>query len=432
MSAQPAPNQTVNTYEALFENSADPCLVIEDGAFIDCNQATLDILGYTAKEQLYNTPPQDLSPPIQPDGQSSDDKAGQMIGIAFEKGSNRFEWVHMKRNGQTFPVEVLLTVIPYEGKSLIHVVWQDITERKEAEGKVELYQRELQRLNQQLEEKVKRRTLDLEKSNEHLLETLERLNETQQQLVESEKMASLGTMVTGVAHEINTPLGVCLTASTSLNSELEQIKAKQADKCMTVEDFNNFLFIASETTDLLINNVEKAATLIQSFKQISADQTTEAQRIFNLQETLNDIKLSVTPKLKLSNVNMDIQSPYNIELDSYPGTLTRVIVNLIVNSIEHGFTGGEENQIHLSAELLQDEIVLRYRDNGKGIEPDIQSKVFDPFFTMSRGKGNTGLGMSMSYNLIAQKMGGSMAIDASVTDGACFVITLPLSLLVQK
>lgn len=424
-------SQHDGAYRALFENSADALLIIEDDQFIDCNQSSLDLLGYDSKEQLYRIHPSKLSPTFQPDGQLSTVKANKMIEIAFNRGSNRFEWIHTKRNGETFPVEVLLTLIPFEGKTLLHVVWRDISERKRQEHKIQAYQDKLITLNSELESKVASRTEELAKTNQALQQVIEDLKLTQSQLVESKKLASLGTLVAGVSHEVNTPLGICVTASSFLSKELADIQSKQQNKTLTIHDFNHFQKISLETAQVLENNLKRATHLINSFKQISVDQSADTIREFCVHELILNTRLSIKPKLRAANAQLEIRSSDTLTLHSYPGILSRVLIILIMNSIDHGFrdrVATSPNMIEIEASIddhTSERLTIKYRDNGRGVDPQIAPKMFDPFFTSNRGGGNTGLGMSIAYNLMHQKLLGEIELTKSTNKGAEFTLSLP-------
>ena len=289
----------------------------------------------------------------------------------------------------------------------------------------------LQDLNQDLEKRVKDRTTRLNKTNKELKITLDNLQFTQGELVESQKMASLGGMVAGISHEVNTPLGVCVTALSHLSSKLSRVNSKFESKQLTSNDLSEFLSEGVTSVDLLSKNIDRATHLINSFKQVSVDQSSEELRAFNLHETLSDSFHALSPKFKEKKITFSIDCSEDINMNSYPGAISQIILNLVMNSITHGFS--DSNQGHISIEVSEildeyDEVLLIYSDNGKGISESNLQKVFDPFFTSNRGGGNTGLGMHITYNLIVQKLKGAIAVNSLIDTGAEFYIRLSKNL----
>ncbi|TQV85777.1 YfiR/HmsC family protein [Aliikangiella coralliicola] len=266
--------------------------------------------------------------------------------------------------------------------------------------------------------------LDLESKNNELKEINFKLTHTQDQLVESEKMAALGGLVAGVAHEINTPIGVGVTSSSHLLDLLKNFSRMYEKGQIKRSDLESLLADLTESGDILHRNLLRASGLIRSFKQVSADQTNEEIRTFNLNEYLGEICQNLRHKLKQKKHEVIIDCPKHLSITSYPGALSQVITNLIVNSVIHGFGDKTNGQIDIQATLVEDQLIVNYRDNGKGIPEGTREKVFDPFFTTNRSEGGTGLGLHISFNL-TQKLGGRIkCLPAS--EGAYFQITLPV------
>lgn len=259
-------------------------------------------------------------------------------------------------------------------------------------------------------------------------EAYRQLMEAQQTLVETEKMASLGSLVAGVAHEINTPVGITLTTASHLGTATSHIIEKVDGGTVKKSDFQAYLDTAKECSDLILSNAERAANLIHSFKQVAVDQTSEARRSFQLQDYLNEVITSLKPRFKHANTTINVQCEEDILLDSYPGSFAQVVTNLMVNSLVHGFENRSSGKINIEARRDNPHyITLTLSDDGKGIPPENLSRVFDPFFTTRRGSGGSGLGLNIVYNIVRQRLGGSIEVHSEVNKGTTFTITMPCS-----
>lgn len=288
----------------------------------------------------------------------------------------------------------------------------------------ETAQAQLAETNNLLEQRVEERTQNLQDAVDELHNTLENLQNTQDQLIESEKLSSLGGMVAGVAHEINTPIGLCITTHSFVKDLLVDMHKKFEDGSISKSNFNEFMVSMTDSIDILSKNLERAAKLIKSFKHVSEDQTGEALRRFNLHEYLNEILSTLNPKLRTTRHSVAINCPNNIELEGLPGALSQVITNLIMNSLLHGFEGIEQGRITIEAELQKNKVVLLYTDDGIGLTKESQQKIFEPFYTTKRGYGGTGLGMHLVYNLVSQTLQGSIQLQQA-SQGCAFIITIP-------
>ncbi len=275
-----------------------------------------------------------------------------------------------------------------------------------------------------IEEKHRYRQ-DLEKANLELTQSLETLERTRDQLVQSEKMAALGELVAGVAHEINTPVGVGVTAASFLDTKTGEFKKIYASGQLKRSELENYLNTVEEVSHSILINMERAAELISSFKQVAVDQSSESRRKFNLKQYIDETLLSLSPRYKKTRHQVLIRCDGDIELNSYPGAFSQILNNLIMNSLIHGFQNMDEGLVHLDITRRKDEICMVYRDNGKGMTPGQREKVFDPFYTTMRGKGGTGLGMSIVFNLVTQTLKGAIQCDSEEGRGAVFTITFP-------
>ena len=288
----------------------------------------------------------------------------------------------------------------------------------------EAAQQELAEINSKLEQRVEERTQNLQDAIDELHTTLDNLKNTQSQLIESEKLSSLGGMVAGVAHEINTPIGLCITTHSFIKDMFRDMNDRFESGNISKQNFTDFMHSMEESVDILSKNLQRAAKLVKSFKHVSEDQAGEALRRFNLEEYLQEILSTLHPKLKMTKHAVNIRCPNDIDLDGYPGALSQVITNLVMNSLLHGFEDLEEGVITIEVEAQKDHIEILYTDNGKGLNKEAQTKIFEPFYTTKRGFGGTGLGMHLVYNLVNQTLQGSIQLQQA-SQGCAFMITIP-------
>jgi PAS domain S-box-containing protein len=277
---------------------------------------------------------------------------------------------------------------------------------------------DLQRLAETLENRVTERTRELEAANASLSQAME-------QLVQREKLASLGSLVAGVAHELNTPIGNALTVSTALNDIHRQFASELSAGQLKRSALDRFVQENNEATQLIERNLERAATLISHFKQVAVDQASVRRRMFDVAELVVDVLSTLSPTLKRAPHRLQVEIPPGLCLESYPGPLEQVITNLIENSLVHAFRPEQSGLIRLIGEATPSGIRLRYEDDGRGIPAEARHRVFDPFFTTRLGQGGSGLGLYLVYNLVHGRLGGSIQLLDGSTGGACFVIELP-------
>jgi len=266
----------------------------------------------------------------------------------------------------------------------------------------------------------------LETQNAALNQALTQLQEAQTELVRQEKLASLGQMVAGVAHEINTPLGICVTATSHLVQELKLTKEELAAGEMTEDSLNTFFDVVDQSLRIMTTNTQRAAALVRSFKQVAVDQSSDNIRNFNLGKYVGEILLSLQPKLKGRPVKVQVDCPPDLELNSFPGAVSQILTNMVVNSLVHGFERDQPGNIRIRAWLEDDDMVaFEYGDDGAGMDADTLSKLFDPFFTTKRGSGGSGLGAHILYNLVTGSLGGSLRADSSPGKGLQYQLRFP-------
>ena len=342
-----------------------------------------------------------------------------------------YELQSSNSKGQTIWVNVTLTpILGANGQvSKMVSIDADITAIKEAEAEIRAQKKEIENQRDELEDQrdyVLEQKEELEQQKEQLDQTLQVLQTTQKKLVDSEKMAALGSLVAGVAHEINTPVGIGIGASSSMVTKTEQLEASFTSKKMTMTELQAYLETTKQACDLIFSNLNRTAELVKSFKQVSVDNMTEQKRVFNLLEYFHDIVRSLGPKIKVRPINVVIECPDNIVLNSYPSSYYQIITNLINNSLMHAFDENQEGEMKIIAERENQNLKIVYSDNGKGIPKENLSKVFDPFFTTNMQVG-TGLGLNIIYNIINQQLGGEIILDSTIGEGATFTIIIPMS-----
>lgn len=284
-----------------------------------------------------------------------------------------------------------------------------------------------------LEDKVKARTQDYQEANanltqinEALSQTLDQLKSTQNQLIISEKLASLGGLVSGIAHEVNTPLGVAVTASTYLDKLIHELSTAFENKTLTQSELAMVIQKTKDSIDVLTRNLERAADLIQNFKQVAVDQSSEMKRQVVVKQYIEGILKSLYPHIKTRPVQIQIHCEDDLDVETYPGALAQIITNFVMNSLIHGFEQNDKGVIDITAFVEQGHFHLKYSDNGKGISEPIKAKIFEPFNTSKRNQGGSGLGLHIVYNIVMFKLRGKILLDQEPLQGSHFHIEWPI------
>ncbi|MDP2561213.1 ATP-binding protein [Psychrobium sp. 1_MG-2023] len=280
-------------------------------------------------------------------------------------------------------------------------------------------------LNLGLEDKIAERTEQLEQSNIELKNTLSELEQYQAKLVEQEKMASLGNLVAGIAHEVNTPVGIGVTAISHLGEEVRALQEHYENNTLSQKVLQQFLAQAIDGTNISLSNLSRAADLISSFKRIAVDQASGAVRELNIKNYLEEILLSLRPKLKKVPHTICIDCAQSITAHCNAGTLSQIITNLLMNSIKHAFKDNARGKITISVTQNQGDIELIYQDNGCGMPAEELTQLFEPFYTTARNKGGSGLGAHLVYNLVTQGLHGHIVASSKVGEGLSLTITFP-------
>lgn len=273
--------------------------------------------------------------------------------------------------------------------------------------------------NRRLQEEVQSRTRELESKNQEILQT-------QTQLVFNEKMASLGALTAGIAHEINTPLGIAVTSATHIEEKARELEKAYKDGALTKAALEGFLENNHQATHILLSNIHRASDLIQSFKQVAVDQTSELKRTFRVRPYINEILLSLRHELKNIPHELDVQCDAALEINSYPGALAQIITNFVVNSLRHGRVPDRPLRLALHVHVNHGVLHMRYQDDGSGIPDDLKVRVFDPFFTTKRNSGGTGLGLHVVYQLVTEQLSGQINVSDAPNGGAMFTVRFPV------
>lgn len=403
-------------FKATLDGTLDSVFMFhpDDLRFFYVNRGALDQVGYS-RHELFNMTPVDIKPDI--------DEA-QFLALIQpllqgDQEALTFETVHQRKDGRRVPVEIFLQYFTESNPPRFVAIVRDISDRKRAEER-------MQRLNEELEQRVKERTQELEQANQHLQQTLETLQRAQDELVHSEKLASLGSLVAGIAHELNTPLGNALTVSTTFTHKAQELEKAIAEGSLRRAAMDDFLKQTLQIADLLGRNLHKASELISNFKQVAVDQTSSQRRDFMLDEVVNELVETLYHQFKRTPHTLQVEIPPGLHFNSYPGPLGQVISNLLMNALIHGMDAQTAGHITVAAAATDDgSVILSVSDDGKGIDSENLPHVFDPFFTTRLGQGGSGLGLHIVYNIVTGILGGTIEVTSKPGEGTRFDVTLP-------
>jgi PAS domain S-box-containing protein len=385
------------------------------GALVDVNPAWERVFGWARAEVVGRTPLEI--------GFWNDMQERKAVRAAIDS-EGRFMGRELRlRTKSGEPIEVLLAaeVIEQDGQALVMAVLTDVTERKRIEAEIRL-------LNEQLEQRVAERTSALESANSELSATLQALRRTQDELVQSEKFAALGGLVAGVAHELNTPVGNAMMVASSLHDRTRDFDKVVRQGELKRSALDKFVADTLEATELVERSLYRAADLVQSFKQVAVDQSSERWRRFALHEVVREVVDTLRPNLRKTSLKIALDIPEDLLLDSFPGPLGQVVINLVMNAVSHAFEERSDGCISLIAHRIDDaHIELLCQDDGIGIPPEVLGRIFDPFFTTKLGRGGSGLGLSIVYRLVTQVLGGQVTVKSVPGEGTVFSVRLPVA-----
>lgn len=310
--------------------------------------------------------------------------------------------------------------------SRLSQVMLDLEQRK---NELELRQEKLER---EISQRRKVETT-LRDSNKRLESSFQHLKETQQQLVESEKMASLGGLVAGITHDVNTPIGISVTATSFLQEKLDTLNSALDNKQLTQQQLKKFIEEGQESLTLLDSNLHRASELISSFKQVAVDQASDAIRDINLKSYIEDLIQSLQPQLKKTNHQVHVNCPADLYVRCPAGAISQIFTNLIMNSLVHGFEGIANGNMWIDIEKVRDgdsdKLQVTYRDDGHGLSQQQLDHLFDPFFTTKRDQGGSGLGTHIVRNLITQTLKGEIKASSTPGEGLTYEFNFPVIIL---
>lgn len=417
--ADQALKESESQFKAIFNQTYQFTVIAEiDGTIAQANQTTLDAFQLTEDDvvgiKLWDAPWWETST-------LSREWVWESVERAASGETVQSEMSFVNHKGQTrHMVFSIKPALDADGNiSFLIPEAHDVTSLKESKEK-------LHRLNEELEQRVAERTSNLEQAKTELEKSLDRLKQTQEELIMSEKLAALGSLVAGVAHEINTPLGVGVTAISFLEERMNMLGEQYETGDLKRSDLEKFIHTGQESASNIRVNLNRAAELIKSFKQVAADQSSEKARHFNLRQYVDEVLLSLRPKYKRTSHTIVNSCPGNIELFSYPGAFMHIITNLMINALTHGFDEGDAGTVTIDGEIRGDTLEFTFSDDGKGIPPELGNKIFEPFYTTKRNKGGTGLGLHIVFNTVTQTLGGAIHFDSAPDKGTTYTITMPL------
>jgi len=264
---------------------------------------------------------------------------------------------------------------------------------------------------------------------EQMALALDRLRKTQRELIQAEKMAALGGLVAGVAHEINTPLGVAVTAASAFAQDTERFAGVYRGGALKRSDLEDYVASASEAMGFVLGNISRAADLVQAFKQVAVDQTTDQIRRFNLGDYLGEVLRNLLPQFRRLPHRLETALDPDLVVSSAPGAIAQIVTNLVMNALTHAFAGQDRpGTIEVSLGAASDQpgwVELSVSDNGAGIDAATLPRIFDPFFTTRRDAGGTGLGLHLVYNLVTQRLAGRIDVTSEPGQGTRFTVGFP-------
>jgi len=396
-------------YRNLFENLQDMFYRTDlEGNILMLSPSVKKILGYELEELINHNLQNEFY-------KNPDDRKRLMKELVAHGSIEEFETTLIKGDGTEVWISTNSHFFRDRDGNIAGVegMVRDITSKK-------IYEMEIRKLNEELEESVAERTSELQNA-------LENLQKTQNQLIQNEKLATLGSLVAGIAHEINTPIGNSVTASSYLEKQSADMHKLFLSNDIKKSDLETYIKNSCESAEIIQVNLLRASNLIANFKQLAVDQTYEEKRRFNVKKYINEeVLVSLRPKIKHTNIQVLVDCDNDIEIYNYPGFFSQILTILIMNTLLHGFENLSAGVINIDISVAENHLVIKYSDNGKGIPSAIIDKIFDPFFTTKRNKGGTGLGLHILYNVIVQKFKGTVFVSSEEGKGSLFTVMFPL------
>ena len=403
-------------FSSIFQLSPIPLGIvrIQTGEFIDVNDYWQLQFGFTREEAMGRSS-LDLNIWVDPA-----DRARMLQEVARTQTVHNFESRHRTKDGRILDVQMSGCPLSYHGESLFIFSPVDVTRQHQIE-------QEIRDINQQLESRVKSRTEKLELANSELAEAMESLKRTKSELVRSEKMAALGSLVAGVAHELNTPIGNSVTVASTMQDQTAAL-GQALEGGVRRSALREYLDNVARGTELLMRNLDAARELVAGFKQVAADQASNQRRRFDLKETIEGILATLAPMYRKTPYILTCELQDGIAMESYPGPLGQMLTNFVTNALSHAFDGRTSGTMRLSCKKHgETQVEIRFSDDGKGIPEENRNRVFDPFFTTKLGQGGSGLGLNIVYNIVTGVLGGIIELESTLGNGTTFIVLLPLA-----
>ena len=411
-------NLKINTYQTVLDLM--PQRVFwknRQSTYLGCNQAFANDANLSKTDNIIGVTDYDIFPSEAQLYRSDDDNT--MRTRQHLIGSEEPQTHH---DGSTIWLRTSKRPIITDDDKVVGLVgtYDDISELKSVQGELEI-------AKNKLEERVVERTQALSKANNMLENAVFNLKSTQNQLVESEKMAALGNLVAGIAHEINTPIGIAVTGASHLAEIAVQLQKYLQSGNITKSTFIKSLDNFTSGTDIILRNLARASDLVKNFKMIAVDQTKDDQREINLYQYLTDVISAMAPKTSKKNLSLSLDGEQTFYFITYPGAVAQIFTNLVDNALVHAFSEMEQGEINIRFKVKSTYVEIIFEDDGKGILSDNIDKIFEPFYTTTRGEGGSGLGLSIIYNIVTQKLNGSIECSSVKNQGTRFVLSLPLT-----
>jgi len=386
---------------------------IADGCFVEVNRNWETLTGFTYQEAIGHTS-NELGVWVIPEQRE------HIIQCIRRDGEvHNVDVTFLHKQGHLYYNRVSASLFEVQGEKYMMLSVQDVSAERQV-------RQQLLDLNQQLEDRVRQRTISLEKSNAELAAALETLERAKDDLIRTGKMAALGALVAGVAHELNTPIGNGLTVATTFEHRLAELGQSIASG-LRRSTLDEFMVDARAGMELLVRNLTRAGELVRSFKQVAVDQSSSQRREFSLAELISEIVLALNQQIRDKGCQVTVRVEDGLIMDSYPGPLGQVLSGLITNALVHGFAGQRHGTLEIGGRSLSaQKLEIVVKDDGVGINPEDLKRLFDPFFTTRLGQGSSGLGLHIVENIVTSVLCGKVEVSSQIGQGAVFTLRLPM------
>lgn len=393
-----------------------------DGRYVDVNRNWTPLSGFLPEEAIGRTSTE-LKIWAYPEQRT------RMVEAILVEGEIRNMIISFRhKDGHVFQCRVSGTKFETSDGKYLLLSARNIDQEIATENARFQAEKEIHEMTVQLEARVAQRTIKLEHANNELAVAMDSLKHTQDELVRSEKMAALGSLVAGVAHELNTPIGNSVTVASTLQDQTRDLLNVINQGGLRKSSLDQYLENIRYGSEILMRTLGVASELIRSFKQVAVDQSSNQRRQFDLKDALQEVVLTLHPMYKATPYTLEMDLESNIQMDSFPGPLGQIITNFMTNALSHAFEDRSEGKIYICSKLVDEyRAIVVFSDDGLGISETNIKKVFDPFFTTKLGQGGSGLGLNIAYNLVTGVLGGSLKLESKLGYGTRFTMVLPLS-----